>query len=175
MSPTDVRLAALKVEVERDWREVERQLERARSVDPRRSAPEAAFVALALDHAYQAMEQILLTLERALRLPERSGALRLPERSGEHWHRSLLRDAAESLPGVRPPLIPVEAEGDWEKLLGFRHFLRHAYAVELDPLELARNVERLERAVAATKPLVAAVVAALDPGTAVDSGGPPRI
>jgi hypothetical protein len=155
VSPTDVRLAALKVEVERDWREVGRQLERARSVDPAGSAPEAAFVALALDHAYQAMEQALLTLERGLRLPERAG---------EHWHRSLLRDATEPLPGVRPALIPAEAEGDWEKLLGFRHFLRHAYAAELDPLELARNVERLVRAVAATEPLMAAVIAALDPG-----------
>jgi hypothetical protein len=66
-------------------------------------------------------------------------------------------------------LIPVEAEGDWEKLLGFRHFLRHAYAVELDPLQLGRNVERLERAVAATEPLMAAVIAALDPATAIDS------
>jgi hypothetical protein len=165
VSPTDVRLAALRVEVERDWREVRRQLERARGVDPGRSAPEAAFVALALDHAYQALEQILLTLERGLRLPERSG---------EHWHRSLLRDATEPLPGARPPLIPVEAEGDWEKLLGFRHFLRHAYAVELDPLQLVRNVERLERAVAATEPLMAAVIAALDPATAIDWGGARR-
>jgi hypothetical protein len=46
--------------------------------------------------------------------------------------------------------------------------LRHAYAVELD---LARNVARLERAVGATEPLVAAVIAAVDPATAVGSGG----
>jgi hypothetical protein len=143
VSPTDVRLAAIQSEVARDWREVRRQLARAESVDPARSGPEAAFVALAIDHAYQALEQILLALERALRLPERSG---------ERWHRALLGDAALSLPGIRPPLFPAEAERDWEDLLGFRHFLRHAYAVDLDPMRLGRNVERLRRAVELTEP-----------------------
>lgn len=152
MSPAQVRLGSLRAEVERDFREIERQLTRATSRDPSRGEPEAAFVALALDHAYQALEQVLVAFERALRLPERAG---------EHWHRKLLADAARPLPGVRPAII--SAERDWEELLGFRHFLRHAYSADLDPVRLARNVECLRRAVAATSPLIHEALQAIEP------------
>lgn len=154
MSPTDVRLSVVRSQVERDWNEVRRQLDRAGSVDPARGDPEAAFVALALDHAYQAFEQILISVERALRLPERTG---------DRWHRALLADATRALPEVRPALVPIEVERDWEYLLGFRHFLRHAYAADLDPVRLVRNVQRLRQAVGATDPLIAAILGAMGP------------
>lgn len=152
MSPLEVRTSAVRAAIERDWREVRRQLDRARSVSPGKGELESAFVALALDHAYQALEQVLLVVERALRLPERSG---------ENWHRALLADATRPLSGIRPELIPLEAESDWQDLLGFRHFLRHAYAADLDPTRLERNVERLERAVSATEPFILALLNAL--------------
>jgi hypothetical protein len=112
-------------------------------------------VALALDHAYQAFEQILIRVEQALRLPERTG---------EHWHRRLLADATEALPGIRPAIVPKGVERDWEELLGFRHFLRHAYAVELDPERLSSNAERLQRALRATESSVLGLFTALHPG-----------
>jgi hypothetical protein len=123
MSPTDVRLAALRVEIERNWQQVKRHAQTCATTDPSGGAPEAALVALSLDHAYQAFEQVLCRVEQALHLPERSG---------QHWHRRLLADATEPLPRVRPAIVPELAERNWEELLGFRHFLRHAYAVELD-------------------------------------------
>ena len=55
---------------------------------------------------------------------------------------------------VRLAALRAEIERDWEHLLGFRHFLRHAYGTDLDPERLARNAERLERAVAATDPML---------------------
>ncbi len=152
MSPLDVRVVALVAELERDWKRVRLQSERAQSVDPRQGGPEAAYVALALDHAYQGFEQILLRLERGLGLPERSGA---------SWQRALLTDAAMALPNVRPAVLPAPAEREWEHLLGFRHFLRHAYGTDLDPIRLARNADRLERAVAATDPVLQELLEAL--------------
>lgn len=159
MNPIESRVAQLVQELGRDWGEVERHRDRALSVDPSTGEPEAALVALSLDRAYQAMETLLLRLERALALPERTG-------SG--WHASLLTDAGSALPGVRPAVVPAEAGGEWEALLGFRHFLRHAYAVPLDPGRLRTNAERLDRAVTTTGPAVAALLEALtgsDPDT----------
>lgn len=152
MTALDARLVQLAADLRREWGIVEANLARARSVDPTASAPEAAFVALALDHLYQAFETLLLRLERALALPERAGG---------GWHAALLADAGLPLPGLRAAVFPLEAERHWQALLRFRHFLRHAYAVELDPRELAANVRHAEAAVAATVPAFEALIAAL--------------
>lgn len=145
-------MTALRAEIERDWQQVKRHAQICASTDARLGAPEAALVALSLDHAYEAFEQMLCRIERALRLPERCG---------QHWHRRLLADATEPLPGVRPAIVPKTAERAWEELLGFRHFLRHAYAVELDPERLTRNVEHLKAAAPSTEPAISALLLAL--------------
>ena len=88
-------------------------------------------------------------------------ALGLPAREGPDWHRRALSDAALDLPGLRPAVYPRDVEREWGELLAFRHFLRHAYAADLDPERLTRNVERLERTVSATQPAIAALVAVL--------------
>ena len=152
MSPLDSRALLAAQEVERDWRQVCRHLADAQSVAPEAGRPEAAFVALALDHAYQAFESVLLRVERGLALPARQGS---------DWHRALLADAAQAVEGLRPRLVPPQVEGDWATLLGFRHFLRHAYAAELDPAHLGALVAHLEAAVSATDPVVRAMVTAL--------------
>ncbi len=113
---------------------------------------QAALVALSLDHAYQAFESMLVRLERMLELTPRLGA---------EWHRGLLADAALDVPGLRPAIVPAEALRDWFELLSFRHFLRHAYTVDLDASKLARNVECLERAMITSEPSVRAVIASL--------------
>jgi ribonuclease HepT-like protein len=150
--PEDARVLLLRAEVERDWTMVRAHLDRARSVDAAAGAPQAALVALSLDHAYQAFETMLLRIERALGLPERTGS---------DWHRDLLAHAATALAGLRPAVIPADAEVDWDELRRFRHFLRHAYTVDLDVEKLSRNVERLARAEAATDVHIRALLDAL--------------
>jgi hypothetical protein len=129
MSPLDVRVAKLVDEISRDWAAVEAHLQRAQSVDPKAGDPEAALVALSLDHAYQGFETLMVRIERVLGLPERTGA-----------------DAVTA---------------DWEELLRFRHFLRHAYTVGLDAERLQRNRARLTAAVSATAPSIRALIDAL--------------
>ena len=80
-------------------------------------------VALSLDHAYQAFETILLRLERAAGLPERTV---------RSWHTALLADAAIAVSGLRPAVFPPDSLRDWDAVLRFRHFLRHAYVITLD-------------------------------------------
>lgn len=121
-------------------------------MDPSRGKPEAAFVALELDHAYQAFETLLVRIERVLGLPPRTG---------DTWHRTLLADASRPIDGLRPAVAPPAAESEWAEVLAFRHFLRHAYDVELDPARLSVLAERLARAVAATDPVVRKLLEAL--------------
>ncbi|HXJ19177.1 MAG TPA: hypothetical protein VMT03_03010 [Polyangia bacterium] len=152
MSPADARAALLLAECRRDWDAVQAHAARARAAKPAARAAEAALVALSLHHAYQVFETILARIEHALGLPERAGA---------SWHTALLADAAQEIPGLRPPLFPRQALSEWDALLRFRHFLRHAYVVDLDPDKLTANRERLDRAVAQTDSFLAIVLAAL--------------
>jgi hypothetical protein len=151
VSPADARAAMLCAECRRDWEAVQTHLARARSVNPSRGSAEAALVALSLDHAYQAFETTLVRLERAAGLAERIGP---------NWHAAILADAAVAIAGLRPPLFPPEVLGDWDALLRFRHFLRHAYVIDLDADKLAVSVRRLERVVFATQPWLDAVLQA---------------
>ncbi len=152
MSPAEARAALAVAECRRDWETLKAHLARARAADPPQGAAPSALVALSLDHAYQALEAILVRLERAAGLPERTG---------ESWHTALLADAAVAIPGLRPPIFPAEALADWDALLRFRHFLRHAYVIDLDPDRLAVNRDRLGRAVAATESWLDSVLSGL--------------
>ncbi len=100
MSPADARVHVLAAELERDFLEVQRRTSRSARVDPAASEPEAAYVALEIDHAYQAFESLVVRLERSLGLASRDGA---------EWHRRLLEDAARPVAGLRPVVVPVEA------------------------------------------------------------------
>jgi len=136
----------------RDWAAVKSHRDGALSEDPRMGRTTQAFVAVSLDHAYQAFETILVRIERSLGLPERSG--------GE-WHQELLADAAKLLPGRRLPIYPESAQPLWDQILKFRHFFRHAYTVQLDPKLLLENAARLHQAVDATEPFLLALVNSL--------------
>jgi hypothetical protein len=155
LSPAEARAALAVAECRRDWEAVKSHLVRARSVDPSQGAAPAALVALSLDHAYQAFEALLVRLERVAGLPERTGV---------SWHISLLADAAVAIPGLRPPIFPSDVHVDWDALLRFRHFLRHAYVVDLDATLLVVNRDRLDRAVSATDAWLASVLSGLAGG-----------
>jgi hypothetical protein len=152
VSPTDARVLLLCAELERDWQQVEHHLARAGSADPASSEHAAAFVALSLDHAYQAFESLLVRIERGLGLPARVGGGR---------HRELLEHSTLEIPGLRPAIVPPEALVDWATSMSFRYFLRHAYSVELDANRLEQAREALGRAVTATEPRVRALIVAL--------------
>jgi len=85
-----------------------------------------AALALTLHRWYSALEAMLERIERAFGT--------LP--SGGEWHRDLLEGATWPIPGVRPSVLPRDSIEPLRELLRFRHFLRHAYAVELDPTRL---------------------------------------
>lgn len=97
---------------------------------------ELARAALALHHAYSAVESILERVSRQI-----EGSLPI----GADWHKSLLDSATLEIPGVRPALLEKDTARDLHELRGFRHFLRHAYAVELDEVELLRHRETTAR------------------------------
>lgn len=152
MSPAEARIALLAAQLRADWDAVGTNRDKALSVSPSTGAPEAALVAMSLHHAYQAFESLLIRLARALDLPAPTG---------ERSHQEILDAACLEIPGVRQPVVPAPARRAWQELLRFRHFLRHAYAAELDPDELRRNAARLDEAVGLTAPSVEAIVTSL--------------
>jgi hypothetical protein len=57
--------------------------------------------------------------------------------TGDASHRDLLFQCSAEIPGIRPAVLPTSVTSPLSELLAFRHFFRHAYAVELDPKRLA--------------------------------------
>lgn len=57
---------------------------------------------------------------------------------GPDWHRTLLSRMARPLEELRPALISASSHELLRRLLGFRHFFRHAYAVG-KPVGLGRD------------------------------------
>ena len=76
-------------------------------------------------------DRIEAILERTMRTIEGS----LPE--GPDFHKELLDSAALSIEGIRKPLLSAQTVVALHDLRAFRHFVRHAYAVKLDPERLA--------------------------------------
>lgn len=100
-------------------------------------APSLAVAALGAHHLYTALES---AVERCVRAFEGTAP------SDGNWHRELLRRAELTLPEVRPAVLSSETVQALGTPLRFRHFVRHAYAVELDAAELVDVVEKTLRA-----------------------------
>ncbi len=92
------------------------------SSDPDETRGFAASVALGLHRWYSAVESMIERVERTFET--------LP--SGPNWQSELLEGAAIEIPELRPAILPEGQLDRLRELLRFRHFLRHAYAVELD-------------------------------------------
>ena len=128
------RIQRLCAEVHSDWRAFEEQLEELSSVQLGRPDAQAARqgelarAAVALHHGYGAVEAALARLARVL-------GEGVPE--GPDWHQALLHAMALEIEGVRPPVLSAQSVSRLRKLLGFRHFFRHAYAISLEPDRLA--------------------------------------
>lgn len=95
-----------------------------------------ALVAVELHRYYTALESAFERIARTVdgHMP-----------SGEGWHRDLLRQMSLPLHGARDAVVSAEVSGDLSHLLSFRHFFRHAYAVEFDASRLDEHRERVAR------------------------------
>jgi hypothetical protein len=122
------RLARLRAEVRSDRRAFEARVDELRGIDVATARePELAQAAVALHHAYGAVEAALSRVAREL-----EGSLP----TGPNWHRELLEAMALDLEGVRPALLSQTSLAGLRRLLAFRHFFRHAYAVAWDRARL---------------------------------------
>jgi hypothetical protein len=127
MTPAEVH--RLRAEVKSDRIAFEARLDELSTIDVASgNAAVLAQAAVALHHAYGAVEA---ALARVARLLEGS----LPQ--GADWHQQLLRTMTLEIPSVRPAVVSQLSATHLQKLLAFRHFFRHAYAVAWDREQLA--------------------------------------
>jgi len=126
-------------DAERLQRSTERQ---APPQDDLRGA--VAVLAVGLHRWYTAIESIVERAERFFGT--------MP--AGPEWHMELLAGAVVEIPDVRPAILPPTCHDELRNLAKFRHFFRHAYAVELDGTRLLALAADL-RAVA--EPVMAAI------------------
>ena len=140
MSP---RLQRLRAEMASDARIFRSRVEELAKLPDLAGADRASLAeaAVALHHAYGAIESALARIARTVDdgIPE-----------GPEWHQALLHVMSLAIDGVRPAVLSVETHKLLQRLLGFRHFFRHAYAIELDG---ARLHELRSDAVAVLTPL----------------------
>lgn len=59
------------------------------------------------------------------------------------YHSDLIRRMQLEIRGIRPALLSEATALDLDELRRFRHFFRHAYATELDPLKVAELVAKV--------------------------------
>ena len=81
-----------------------------------------AIAAVALDHYYTSIESSLEMIGHVFDLMTPTGA---------DWHRALLVSVSTGTT-TRPAVLSPETASDIKDLLAFRHFLRHAYAADLE-------------------------------------------
>lgn len=123
------------------------ELERLRL--PAADVAQHALAAVALHHAYGSLEAAMQRIARQV-----DGDL--PQ--GGDWHQALLHAMGLSIEGLRPALFSRESVRALRDLLGFRHFFRHAYAVELDP----KRLRALRRNICDAAPRILAELDAFD-------------
>ncbi|MBN1961316.1 MAG: hypothetical protein JW841_10245 [Deltaproteobacteria bacterium] len=94
------------------------------------------FGAVAIHGWYTALESLCERIAREI-------DQEIPQ--GEASHRLLLSQAMTELPDRRPAIIDPKLATDLLALLSFRHFFRHAYAVDIDHERLQVELRRLMR------------------------------
>ena len=129
------RLQLLRAEIRSDRAAFAAQLAVLRGlvlVDQAPSPGDVAQAALALHHAYGAIEGLLARIARTL-----DGAVPV----GPDWHQGLLLAMSLEIDETRPAVLSAPTRDGLRALLGFRHFLRHGYSIALD----ARRLEALRQ------------------------------
>lgn len=95
--------------------------------------------ALNLHAFYTGVEQLLEVIASRV-----DGSLR----DGRTLYRDLLAQMASEIADLRPPVLGPELRRALDPHCGFRHVVRHAYALELDPARVANLVDGLPMLVA---------------------------
>ena len=95
-------------------------------------------VAFDLHSFYQSVERIFESIAALL-------GRGLP--SGDSWHKLLLKQMTEELPGIRPAVISAETMTMLDRYRTFRHVARNIYMFKLDPKKMQGLVENLPAAV----------------------------
>jgi len=137
---TRAAIARLRAEILADREALGTRVEHANAILQRWSSeppeePYLAFAAVTLHAWYTGLETLLERVARQI-------DCEVP--AGDASHRSLLSQAMTEIEGLRPAVLSRALERDLVELLSFRHFFRHAYAVELDPEKLRPLLHRLE-------------------------------
>ena len=118
----------LRAELASDWAAFIARLDELSALTE--STPAAAFAAqaaVALHHAYGAIEAALMRSARTL---EGSVA------AGPDWHQALLHSMTLDIESIRPRVLSDASARLMRKLLAFRYFFRHGYAVAWDREQL---------------------------------------
>jgi hypothetical protein len=122
MSP---RIQRLRAEIGSDLRAFQAKVEELQGLPDLSGAGPAtlAQAAVAIHHAYGAIESALSRIARTVDdgIPE-----------GPEWHQSLLHVMSLAVDAVRPAVLSQETGVLLQRLMGFRHFFRHAYAIAWD-------------------------------------------
>ena len=140
----------LRAEIASDLAAFEDRLGELERLEPEGASPAVlAQIAVALHHAYGAVEAALARIARVL-----EGSMPV----GADWHAALLHAMTLEIPSVRPSVLEPSSAAALRKLLAFRHFFRHAYAVAWDAEQLAS----LRRTALEAGPQVAADLRAFD-------------
>lgn len=63
--------------------------------------------------------------------------------SGEAWHKRLLEQMTEEIPGIRPAVISEQTKAALDKYRAFRHLARNIYTFNLDVQRIRGLVENL--------------------------------
>ncbi len=137
MSPN---LRTLQERITRERNDIERTVQVALAAweGARRYPDEQAHflnsLALSLHGFYNGLERIFETIARQLdpSFP-----------SGERWHRDLLAQMGQEIPGVRPSILSPSSVEMLDEFLAFRHRMRNIYAFHLDAERLHTLLERL--------------------------------
>ena len=136
-------LRTLQQRIERELEDIERTVQLADTAwEGTRCFPDqrAHFLnsfALSLHSFYNGLERIFETIARQLdpTFP-----------SGERWHRQLLEQMGQEIPGMRPPVLSVDSVERLDEFLAFRHRMRNIYAFRLDADRLHELLMRLPNA-----------------------------
>jgi hypothetical protein len=140
MSP---RIQRLRAEIASDLTTFSALIDELAELPPLAGGPRSilAQAAVALHHAYGAIESALVRIARVLE----DGTSEGPD-----WHQALLSAMALDVERVRPAVLSGPALAALRRLLGFRHFFRHAYAIELD----GHRLEELRQVAVSSRALV---------------------
>jgi hypothetical protein len=124
------RIQRLRAEIASDRVAFEQRLDELAPLILTADAPagDLARAAVALHHAYSAVEGALSRIARVL-------GEGIPE--GRDWLQDLLRAVSLEVEAVRPAVLSPPSTALLQPLLAFRHFFRHGYAVSLDGVRLA--------------------------------------